>query len=263
MLIREVPAPYGYEDGGRSSRWPRRKTDARPDRPGLSGAICVLVLCLIAAPDADADSIHLKNGGVIHSEWTRVEGEYVIFSHYGGQARIPLAAVDRIESDSEAEPAPVPTPSQAEYRAELVRRYSEAGLSSPVRGTAASGGEDGGAGAADTSKNEPAGGMTGDWRSLSPASREYWQLRVEEIHERITRIEMEIDRLPKYNYLEEGILDGRILWVIQEKERFEERARELQDDLRTVKEEARKAGIPPGWLRLSREARPSPPADAG
>jgi hypothetical protein len=221
----------------------------------LRGTIGALVICLLAAVAADADSIYLKNGRVIRSEWTRVEGEYVIFSQYGGEAKIPLAAVDRIESDAETEPAPAPTPSQAEYRAELVRRYAEAGLSSPIPGTAAGGGADVGAGAGNPSQNEPADASTGAWRSLSPDTREYWQLRIADIHERVARLQAEIDRLPKYNHVEEKILDGRILWVIQEKERLEERLRGLQDDLRAVKEDARKAGIPPGWLRLSPQAR--------
>ena len=90
----------------------------------------------------------------------------------------------------------------------------------------------------------------GDWRDLSPDTREYWQLRVAEIQEQIARVEAEIDRLPKYNYLEEKILDGRILWVVQEKERLEARVRELQGDRLIAREDARKAGIPPGWLRL-------------
>jgi hypothetical protein len=215
--------------------------------------IGALALCLLIVGGASADSIYLKNGGVIRSEWTLIEGEYVVFYQYGGKARIPLEAVERIEKDSEVAPEAVPTPSQAEYRAELVRRYAEAGLSSPVQGSEAGGGTGGvGLGAGDSrggASSSPADTGTRDWRKLSPDTREYWQLRVAEIHDKIAVIEHEIDRLPKYNHFEEKILDGRILWVIQEKERLEEIGRGLEGDLRIVREEARKAGIPPGWLR--------------
>ena len=223
--------------------------------PSLCGLV---VLCLLVASPAVADSIYLKNGRVIHCEWTRVEGEYLVFRQYGGEVKIPLHAVERVEDDSETEPAPAPTPSHEEYRAELVRRYAEAGLSSPVRGQAGggaspgSGAESAGGGAAGEGTAPPAleaGTRPREWRNLSPDTREYWQLRVAEAQERIVRVEAEIDRLPAYNHIEEKILDGRILWVVQEKERLAARVSALQADLMTIREDARKSGIPPGWLR--------------
>jgi len=72
---------------------------------------------------------------------------------------------------------------------------------------------------------------------------------VAEVEDQKARVGAEIDRLPEYNHLEEKILDGRILWVVQEKERLEALLLDLQADLITVREDARKSGIPPGWLR--------------
>ncbi len=208
--------------------------------------LCGLVaVCILFGSVAGADSIYLKNGRVIHCEWTREEGEYLVFGQYGGEVRIPLDAVERIEEDSETEPAPTPTLSQEEYRAELVRRYAEAGLSSPVPGP-----PEGAGSAAPQAATDHRRPGAENWRSLSPDTREYWQLRVAEVEEQESRIEAEIDRLPEYNHLEEKILDGRILWVVQEKERLEALLLDLQADRRTVREDARKAGILPGWLRM-------------
>jgi hypothetical protein len=211
----------------------------------------LLAVCVFFGSTANADTIYLKNGRVIHCERTRVEGEHLVFSQYGGEVKIPLEAVDRVETDSAVEAAPAPTLSQEEYRAELVKRYAEAGLSSPVRGSPD--GTGGGGNIVREGTVAPvttAPGSPKNWRDLSPDTREYWQLRMAEVHEQIARVEAEIDRLPEYNHLEEKILDGRILWVVQRKEQLEAHVRELRSDLLVVREDARKSGIPPGWLRL-------------
>ena len=217
----------------------------------------LLALCFLFSSGAGADSIYLKNGRVIHCEWTRVEGDYLVFGQYGGEAKIPLHAVERVEEDSETEPEPEPTPSQEEYRAELVRRYAEAGLSSPVRAPKGAGGDSEVAGGGGSAGGGAAGDMggaerrrQGQWRDLSPNTREYWQLRMAEIEEQEARVGAEINRLPQYTDVEERILDGRILWVVQEKERLAAILLDLEADRLTVREDARKAGIPPGWLRL-------------
>lgn len=216
-------------------------------RKEMMRRLCGLVaVCVLFGPVAAADSIYLKNGRVIHCKWTREEGEYLVFGQYGGEVKIPRDAVERVEEDSETEPAPAPTLSREEYRAELVRRYAEAGLSSPVPGPP-EGAESAGSGAA--SEEAPGRRRPGEWRNLSPDTREYWQLRVAAIEDQKARVGAEIDRLPEYNHLEEKILDGRILWVVQEKERLEALLLDLQADLITVREDARKSGIPPGWLR--------------
>jgi hypothetical protein len=218
--------------------------------------LCGLVaLCVLVGSAAGADSIYLKNGRVIHCEWTRVEGEYLVFGQYGGEVKIPLDTVERVEEDSEREPAPTPTLSQREYRAALVRRYAEAGLSSPVQNPAGSGrggeggGGAGGAGGGTANDDVADRSRTEDWRNLSPDTHEYWQLRVAEIKDRKAKVEAQINRLPEYTEVEEKILDGRILWVVQERERLEAVLLNLQADHMTVRDDARKAGIPPGWLR--------------
>jgi hypothetical protein len=237
-----------------------RYRDEMLKRP--AGLVALVALSVLLGSAAGADSIYLKNGRVIHCDWTREEGEYIVFGQYGGEARIPLHAVERVEENAETEPAPAPTLSQEEYRAALVRRYAEAGLSSPVQdpGGGAGGGEGsvsggaagsgGGIGGSAAGEDVAERRQPGEWRHLSPDTREYWQLRVAEIEEQKARIVAEIDRLPEYNHLEEKILDGRILWVVQEKERLVAILLDLQADLTIVREDARKAGIPPGWLRL-------------
>ena len=233
--------------GRRTPRNPgMRKAAGHRYRKVMLKKLCGLAtVCVLFGSVASADSIYLKNGRVIRCEWTREEGEYLVFGQYGGEVKIPLHAVERVEEDSETGPAPAPTLSQEEYRAELVRRYAEAGLSSPAPGPPEGAGS--AAPRAATDHRKPG---AENWRNLSPDTREYWQLRVAEIDKQKARIEAEIDRLPEYNHVEEKILDGRILWVVQEREQLEALLLDLQADLMTVREDARRAGIPPGWLRL-------------
>ncbi len=62
---------------------------------------------LVASPKASADTIHLKNGRVIHTALARVAGGEVIFTQYGGRQTIPLAIVERVVSDQRVGPAPI------------------------------------------------------------------------------------------------------------------------------------------------------------
>ena len=56
------------------------------------------LICLLLAPAfAAADVIHLKNGNALEVESAEVQGDFVVFSVFGGKMSIQLSAVDKIE----------------------------------------------------------------------------------------------------------------------------------------------------------------------
>ena len=69
--------------------------------------VLVVFAVLAIASSAVADTIYLKNGRVIHTSSHRVEGDYVIFTQFRGEARIPMSEVERIEEDDIVEPEPM------------------------------------------------------------------------------------------------------------------------------------------------------------
>jgi S1-C subfamily serine protease len=63
---------------------------------------CLLTAILLPAVAARADQIFLKNGKVITTEESRVEGGYVIYEKFGGTISLPMDKVARIEATDPA-----------------------------------------------------------------------------------------------------------------------------------------------------------------
>jgi hypothetical protein len=68
----------------------------------LTASLCTLMVFFGAS--ANADSIYLKNGRVIHTSSARIDGDQVLFLQHGSEQSIPLSIVDRIEEDERQGP---------------------------------------------------------------------------------------------------------------------------------------------------------------
>ena len=69
-----------------------------------------LVIALLVTPvTANADTIYLTNGRVIHTGSTRLAEGRVHFSQFGGMVSIPLEQVERIVKDEKVERTAVST----------------------------------------------------------------------------------------------------------------------------------------------------------
>lgn len=171
---------------------------------------------------AAADTVYLKNGRVIHTEWTRVEDGMLVLSQHGGTVSIPLHTVDRVARDTNVEStAAIPPESTAANLAE----------------------------AAAVPAATPPAAATYPWDSVG-----YWAERLIEIDRRIERIEGELERLPVYSEVDQRvIISGQIMYFVAERakwEGFHVRLVRLRDEL---ERSARKAGIAPGALREARQ----------
>ncbi len=74
-----------------------------PVIPALLAAIAALLLFTPVA--ATADSIYLRSGTVIRTDWVTVENGRVVFEQYGGRVSIPLDLVERVVADEFAGPS--------------------------------------------------------------------------------------------------------------------------------------------------------------
>ncbi len=185
----------------------------------LASTMAALVV-LFAAP-VTADTIYLKSGRMLHTDEARVEGDRVIFTQFGAAAALSMELVDRVEDNDEI--GPVPSPPM------------------PVR-PVPSAGEDV---AADTE--------TVAETPLAEDTREYWFGKRMAIR----------DERAELRDLLAGPLDGGLrrmrramtfghynLTGINERiQRVEDRLEELDEEERRLRREARRRGIPPGWLR--------------
>lgn len=200
--------------------------------------IALTVASMAVSPAARADTIFLKNGRVLRSATVRVVGERLVFTQYDGEVSIPLALVERIERDALSGPEAEPTPSPEEYAESLRERPGAA-----AGPTTATGGTEGGQTGAQEAR---AGGAV----EAGPDTPEYWRTRLAEVEELIDGVEERLGRLPEYRSGDTRlVLDGRMLWVLQERQRLEQRLEGLDQLRRSILDSARRAGIPPGWLR--------------
>ena len=189
----------------------------------------VLVVCAVfaLATSAVADTIYLKNGREILTSTTRIEGDNVIFLQYGGEVTIPLSLVDRIEEDEAREPDPLPVSQPASS------------------GSAGQSGDQAGANAAGGAADPNAAPGTVDPKS----TRDYWQQELRafqnERDQLTTRLE-DLDREERaflFARRSTASTRRRIDDTNAQLEALDEQETELRD-------EARRLGIPPGWLRL-------------
>lgn len=190
----------------------------------------VLVVCavLALATSAIADTIYLKNGRRILTSDTRVEGGNVVFSQYGGEVTIPMSLVERIEEDEAQEPDPLP-------------------VSQPTSSDSA---EQSGDQAESNTSAEDADPNAAVAAEDPKTTREYWQQELLSIQNEREQLNT---RLEELNREERAFLFSRRS-TADTRRRIEETndllgaldEREVQ-----LRDEARRLGIPPGWLRVA------------
>ena len=186
-----------------------------------SGLLVAALLTLVGqAGVAAADSIYLKNGRVIRTPRTEVVGDKLVFLQYGAEITIPMDLVDRIEPDDEIEEAP-----------------------SPPR-PPASGGGDSADDAGDSEESESGEGA----EIPAEETRDYWRERVESIAGERTDLQAQIVNLRReeraFLFSHRSTGDTRI-----KIEAAQRRLTELDAEMRELRRDARRRGIPPGWLR--------------
>ena len=186
--------------------------------------ITIFGAMLLAGPAAVADTVYLKNGRSLRTPEATVEGERVLLRLYGGQLVLPLSVVDRVVDDDAVEPPPTATPS-ADLSAEEADPQTEEAADPEA------------AAAADPA--DPAEEVAPPAEPPADQTREYWQNRVVPLNAELGRLEQELDRL---RTLTGAAVQVRI-------DRLEATRRQLQEQLEAIGREARRLGIPAGWLR--------------
>jgi hypothetical protein len=190
---------------------------ARKPLRALAGILVGTTTILAPAAPLAADTIYLANGRVIHTESARIEENRVVFRQFGGEVSIPRAAVARVVGDDKVE------------------RVSEK-APGPLR--------DAGSGVAVVVPEAP---------SHASQNPEYWIERIQDVDERIARVEAELARLPSYDEVDRRLLrfSGQALYFMAERDKWEAMLRDFQATRRGLLEAARRAGITPGALRNS------------
>jgi hypothetical protein len=179
----------------------------------------------VLAGFASADTIYLKNGRVIHTESAKQVGDKVEFIQFGQTVSIPASVVLRIEEDGRAEePRPASPPSATPAPGAPEREAP-----------------------ADTS------GETSDEDEAEEdveSTAEYWRGRVTAIEDEKDTIAEQIVRLRREERA--FLFSKRSTKEIRERiEAAQARDKELDQELIDLRREARRRGIPPGWLRAS------------
>lgn len=180
--------------------------------------LLVTGLLLLAYPTVvAADSIYLKNGRVIRTQRSEVVGDKLVFLQYGAEITIPMSLVDRVEPDDELEEVP-----------------------SPVRQPSPQDGD----------SDEDTGGTDEGEQDEVPAeeTRGYWRARVEEIASQRADLQAQIvehrreERAFLFSHRSTAETRRKI-------EAAQQQMVELDEQMRELRREARRQGIPPGWLR--------------
>jgi hypothetical protein len=195
----------------------------------LTCTLAALALCSIVA----ADSIYMKTGTVIRTAKATIDGEAVIFQQYGSQVVIPLTLVERVVPDDHTGPVAITR--------NVRGRSSEAGESSDV---SASGAESA------TGQRESADATSPTRATVPPEeTKEYWQERVRALHYQGELLEA---RLKELRRIERAFLFSHRS-TADSRRQIEEVQRAIEDNeqaKRDLRREARREGVPPGWLRV-------------
>ena len=189
----------------------------------------VLVVCALfaMATSAVADTIYLKNGRTIRTSDTRIEGDNVIFLQYGGEVTIPMSLIERIEEDDAQEPDPLPVSQPASSGS-----AAQSGDQAAPNATA---------GAADP--NAPPG--PDDPR----LTRDYWQQELRAFQGERDQLNT---RLEELNREERAFLFSRRSTADTRRriQSTNDLLKALDEQEAELRDEARRLGIAPGWLRL-------------
>jgi hypothetical protein len=188
----------------------------------LSRSGLVLALALAGSGVATADTIHLKNGRVIHTPNAKQVGDKVQFVQFGETVSIPASVVLRIERDERGEEAPLPAPVPA-----------------APSGAPAEGQEEGGEEEAEELPPE--------------ANRSYWRERILAIRSEKAEIEESIVALRREEraFMFNGNMSTTEIRL--KIEAAQARDKELDQEMVGLQREARLLGVPPGWLRVRAE----------
>ncbi len=187
-----------------------------------------VLLSLVAAP-AGADTIYMKNGRTITSSFVRVEGDRVYVGLLGGEVGFPLALVDHIVQDEAVEQAPTVVP---------VAEPASDPNDPPDQGDPAQGDPD--ASSDPAGQGDPAAGADpGDPEPAPEETREYWQNRLAPLNENLARVDGELQSLRSRTGAD---VEAQI-------RRMEAARGGVQAQVDTILQEARRLGVPPGWLR--------------
>jgi len=186
----------------------------------LATIVLVVLLSSVAAPAA-ADTIYMKNGRVITSSSVRVDGDHVYVRLLGGEVRLPLFLIDRIVVDDAIEAPPSVVPGQE----------STPDPNNPT-GPVAPGDPAGqGDSAAEAATEEP--------EPAPEETRAYWRNRLDPLQEELAGMDGDIQRLRSRTGAE---VEAQI-------QRLQATRDGVQARLNAILREARRLGVPPGWLR--------------
>lgn len=202
----------------------------------LVGILTAIAWLVLPAP-ARADTVYLKNGRAIRASHVEVlEDEGRVILHQGAnRVVIPLSIVDRIVEDGVG--VEMPEPGTAEPAREPTPTEPEEGETAP-----APEGED------DAQSEEGEGGADAVESALQ-TTRAYWQDAMLAIEEERTLLQ---DSLAELRREERAFLfSHRSTAETKAKiEAVQMRLAELDEVAEELRREARRLGVPPGWLRL-------------
>jgi len=222
-----------------------------------------LVAILLLPGLLAAYTIVLKNGQRIETQGRySIEGNVAKFVDASGRQRqVPLAEIDVAATERANAPAvaaPAATPSAAARRKPKI--WSNDEIEMLVRGQKVS--VLGEASAAAAPAEEAAPAETGAEGEAAPAeplppkeqTPEYWQERLKPLREELAKVEQELQQLRSGEgraasnavSINANDLGPNVDDVIQQLER---RRGELQQKIEGIQDEARRMGIPAGWVR--------------
>ena len=199
----------------------------------VSGALvlALIVGCALAV----ADTVYLKNGRVLWTSTTRQEGGRLFIEQYGQEIAIPMHLVERVVLDEENGPTPLPS-----------------GAFAPATVDEEPAGEGDEESASETSvESTPAAGDTeSEIEAEDTNTPEYWRQRVEAVRSEEALLRSSLEELRReeraflFSHRSTATSKDRISEV-------EDRLEALRQEMRDLRVEARRAGIPAGWLRVS------------
>jgi hypothetical protein len=228
-----VPAtPQAREVFVLDARETMRPIDAARLMPkAVAVVFCVLAGSILCAKTS-ADSIHMKTGTVIRTDKASIEGDAVVFEQYGSRVAIPLELVDRVVPDDHTGPV-------------AITRDAPHGGASAGRSSVPESPDSG----ATANQSCPASATATDAPPPPEETKEYWQSRVRALYQQGEAHEV---RLKELRRIEQAFLfshrstadSRRQIEEVQQAIEGNEQAK------RDLKREARRKGVPPGWLRV-------------
>ncbi len=189
----------------------------------LAIGLLAIVLLISAQQEASADTIYLKNGRVIKTAQAGVEEDQLVFVQFGGEVRIPMSLVKEVVAAEEAEDVVVVAPP-------VPPRPSNGEPEEPPKPI--------GAPASPDEEELPAEDTEAVWRE-----------KIRAINDQKAALDAEILRLRRQEraFLFSHRSTTETAAKIKE---AQERQQALDQEFTDLRREARRLGVPPGWLRV-------------